>query len=427
MSDFDDKLSQLSTLFKGANKTTLHEFLKRAKSDLDRAVNIYLDQEKRKRPLKQPKLEHFFNNVSKKIKLNDCDDIHSTSEEPKKTIQKDNFSAETVANQQTSINKVNLNDALKWPLINSNKSSRRIIQPVLKLFSPQDISEKTPCTLIHDVLPKELANSLLKVMLKESETWHRSQWWLFERMVTSPRTSSFYISNQVKNTCDGDVYYNGKKTSNARQFLPEMEEARKIIMNIVNEKRKIRGEWNPNVAVTNCYANSKESVGWHSDQLTNLGPRPIIASLSLGTTRQFRLRRINEKSSRIISIPLPHNSLLIMWPPCQELWKHEVCSQNVIDNLHPIAGPKRINITFRQFRDEYTAEWTPKCSCGIQCVLKPVMRGTNIGKYFYMCYASGVNEGQKCSFFEWLDVSKRQIDYKRKYNSLESIQSVESL
>ncbi|CAG8740838.1 1813_t:CDS:2 [Racocetra persica] len=274
-------------------------------------------------------------------------------------------------------------------------------------------------------------------------------------MVTSPHTSSFYISNEVKNTYNGDVYFNGKKTSNARQFLPEMEEARKIIMNIVNEKRKNRGEWNPNVAAVRnkllcklkrqdslipiidsesrtgikfIYFNLTliESVGWHSDQLTRLGPRPIIGSLSLGTTRQFRLRRINEKSSRIISIPLPHNSLLIMWPPCQELWKHEVCSQNVIDNLHPIAGSKRINITFRQFRDEYTAEWTPKCSCGIQCVLKPVMRGPNIGKYFYMCYASGVNEGQKCDFFEWLDVSKRQIDYKRKYNSLESIQSIQS-
>ncbi|CAG8530586.1 5804_t:CDS:1 [Racocetra fulgida] len=240
MSDFDDKQSQLSALFKDANKTSLHDALKRAKGDLDRAVNIYLDQERRKRPLKQPKLEHFFDNVSKKIKLNDCD-IHSTGEETKKIMQNDNFPTETAIIQQTSIKKVNPNDAFKWPSLTNSynlKKPRRIIQPVLKLFRPQDISEKTPCTLIHDVLPKELANSLLKVMLKESETWHRSQWWLFERMVTSPRTSSFYISNEVKNTYDGDVYFNGKKTSNARQFLPEMEEARKIIMNIVNEKRK---------------------------------------------------------------------------------------------------------------------------------------------------------------------------------------------
>ncbi|CAG8831115.1 14106_t:CDS:1, partial [Gigaspora rosea] len=77
MSDFDDKLSQLLALFKDANKTSLHDALKRAKGDLERAVNIYLDQERRKRPLKQPKLEHFFNDMSKKIKLNDYD-VHST-------------------------------------------------------------------------------------------------------------------------------------------------------------------------------------------------------------------------------------------------------------------------------------------------------------------------------------------------------------
>ncbi|CAG8659057.1 6842_t:CDS:1 [Dentiscutata heterogama] len=241
MSDFDDKLSQLLVIFKDANKTSLHDALKRAKGDLESAVNIYLDQERRKRPLKQPKLEYFFNDVSKKIKLNDSD-IHSISEETKKIVQVSKIPAEITVNQQTS---VNLNDALKWPpsLTNSRsfkKSPRRIIQPALQLFRPQDISEKTPCTLIHDVLPKELANSLLKVMLKESETWHRNQWWLFERLVTSPRTSSFYISNEVKNIYDGDVYYNGEKTVNTRRFLPEMEEARKIITNIVNEKRKSR-------------------------------------------------------------------------------------------------------------------------------------------------------------------------------------------
>lgn len=25
-----------------------------------------------------------------------------------------------------------------------------------------------------------------------------------------------------------------------------------------------------------------------------------------------------------IDAPLPHNTLVIMWPPCQEAWKHEV-------------------------------------------------------------------------------------------------------
>ena len=83
-----------------------------------------------------------------------------------------------------------------------------------------------------------------------------------------------------------------------------MEEACEYIEKIVNaEMRKrtrfplewggdpigddaIDGEdrviWRANVAASNRYEGSQESVGFHSDQLTYLGPYPTIASLSLG-------------------------------------------------------------------------------------------------------------------------------------------------
>lgn len=75
-----------------------------------------------------------------------------------------------------------------------------------------------------------------------------------------------------------------------------MEEACKIIERIVNEQLKQRrrfplewggdtdkeAAWRANVAASNCYEGSKESVGFHSDQMTYLGPYPTIASLSLG-------------------------------------------------------------------------------------------------------------------------------------------------
>ena len=40
--------------------------------------------------------------------------------------------------------------------------------------------------------------------------------------------------------------------------------------------------WRANVAASNRYEGSQESVGFHSDQLTNIGPFATIASLSLG-------------------------------------------------------------------------------------------------------------------------------------------------
>src|SRR4051794_12112810 len=88
--------------------------------------------------------------------------------------------------------------------------------------------------------------------------------------------------------------------------------------------------WAPNAAFVNCYAGPQQSVGWHSDQMTYLGPRAVIGSLSLGVAREFRVRRIlpkdGEKSNAAddsdaegqISIHLPHNSLLVMHAEMQE-------------------------------------------------------------------------------------------------------------
>jgi alkylated DNA repair dioxygenase AlkB len=78
-------------------------------------------------------------------------------------------------------------------------------------------------------------------------------------------------------------------------FPPAMEEACNVVERVVNEQLKNRqrfplewgsdggdANWRANVAASNCYEGSKESVGFHSDQLTYLGPYPTIASLSLG-------------------------------------------------------------------------------------------------------------------------------------------------
>jgi len=75
-----------------------------------------------------------------------------------------------------------------------------------------------------------------------------------------------------------------------------MEEACSYIEKIVNDEMRKRKRfplewggagtegqiWRANVAASNCYEGRKESVGFHSDQLTYLGPYPTIASLSLG-------------------------------------------------------------------------------------------------------------------------------------------------
>jgi len=84
-------------------------------------------------------------------------------------------------------------------------------------------------------------------------------------------------------------------------------------------------QWKANTAFVNCYDGGKENVGYHADQLTYLGPRAVIGSLSLGVASEFRVRKIVAEGVEYrksdgtladaqgqISIHLPHNSLLIM-------------------------------------------------------------------------------------------------------------------
>ena len=149
-------------------------------------------------------------------------------------------------------------------------------------------------------------------------------------------------------------------------------------------------------------------MGYHCDQLTYLGPRPILGRLSLGVPREFRVRKIvarddeeaaGSKDQKAdaegqISIHLPHNSLLIMHAEMQEEWKHSIHPNSVIDP-HPIAGNKRINVTYRHYRESFHPRYTPRCKCNVATVLRCVQRKKeNRGRYMWMCHA-GLTPGKE--------------------------------
>jgi hypothetical protein len=63
----------------------------------------------------------------------------------------------------------------------------------LHLFSPEDVATYTPCSIIHNFLPAEEANDLLKELLEEANTFERMTFKLFDNVVQSPHTTSFYV------------------------------------------------------------------------------------------------------------------------------------------------------------------------------------------------------------------------------------------
>ena len=303
----------------------------------------------------------------------------------------------------------------------------------LFLYSPQDIETHTPCSIIHNFLPADEANALLTELLDESKTFEKEVFQLFDRIVESPHTMAFYVDSFKEVEEQKTTYvYNGSTIKDIRQTPPKMLSASTKVRQAVNneiqrriaqfypngEKLKYQDpkEWKPNTAFVNCYDGPQQSVGYHSDQLTYLGPRAVIGSLSLGVAREFRVRKIVPKdtdndsenfiaadSQGQISIHLPHNSLLVMHAEMQEHWKHSIVPTTAIDP-HPIAGNKRLNITYRYYKPSFHPRFTPKCHCKVPVVLRCVQRKSeNLGRYMWMCHA-GYTPGQKgCSFFQWAE------------------------
>ncbi|XP_025890517.1 alpha-ketoglutarate-dependent dioxygenase alkB homolog 3 [Nothoprocta perdicaria] len=102
-----------------------------------------------------------------------------------------------------------------------------------------------------------------------------------------------------------------------------------------------------NSLLCNLYRSERDGVEWHSDDEPALGRNPVIASLSLGASRVFEMRKKpspeeNEDYTYVerLRIPLDHGTLLMMEGATQADWQHRVPKE-----YH--SRDARINLTFR--------------------------------------------------------------------------------
>ncbi|WP_369940378.1 alpha-ketoglutarate-dependent dioxygenase AlkB family protein [Xanthomonas medicagonis] len=95
-----------------------------------------------------------------------------------------------------------------------------------------------------------------------------------------------------------------------------------------------------NSVLANRYRDGRDAMGWHSDDEKELGPRPLIASLSLGATRRFALRHRQEPALRQ-ALELTSGGLLLMGGETQRLYRHALPR-----TARPVG--ERINLTFRR-------------------------------------------------------------------------------
>ena len=96
-----------------------------------------------------------------------------------------------------------------------------------------------------------------------------------------------------------------------------------------------------NGVLCNLYRNGADHMHMHSDAHSDLGPEPVLASVSFGAARPLSLH--HKQGKRKLDLILPNGSLLVMRGTMQEFYYH---------GLPPVAGltQPRINLTFRWIR-----------------------------------------------------------------------------
>ena len=95
-----------------------------------------------------------------------------------------------------------------------------------------------------------------------------------------------------------------------------------------------------NSVLLNYYRDGSDSVSWHADDETELGPNPIVASVSLGAERTLEFKPKFNLTTPKKQIVLGNGSILIMGKTIQNNWLHKL--PKISETIDP-----RISLTFR--------------------------------------------------------------------------------
>ena len=161
--------------------------------------------------------------------------------------------------------------------------------------------------------------------LLEQTPWRQPRVRLFGREVRSPRLACWYGDPDAVYT------YSGQRNE-PRPWTPLLAGIRERV------ERASGARFNS--VLLNYYRDGEDRMGWHSDDEPELGDAPLVASLSLGSTRVLRLAHRRRRWMRC-ELRLSGGSLLLMRPPLQADWRHCVPSAG------SVRAP-RVNLTFRQ-------------------------------------------------------------------------------
>ena len=173
-------------------------------------------------------------------------------------------------------------------------------------------------------LAPAVADALL-VGLQETVAWECHRIRLFGREHASPRLSCWIGDPGTAYRYSGTRFEPRPWPDALLSVRTRLREALQIDFNSV---------------LANRYRDGRDAMGWHADNESELGPQPVIASLSLGATRRFVLKHRGDPT-RKLALDLPHGSLLVMSGETQRHYRHALPR-----TAKPVG--ERINLTFRR-------------------------------------------------------------------------------
>ena len=167
-------------------------------------------------------------------------------------------------------------------------------------------------------------SAALYTSLVTQQQWPDNHYSLAGRTFSLPRKQTWHA--------DPGIHYSySNNLLQTRPWTPLLSQLRHSVQTYLNCEF--------NSVLVNWYRNGEDYVGWHADDEAELGPAPLIASLSLGATRTFCYKHKFHTVSG--SIQLTSGSLLIMQPSVQHQWLHAVLPEHEVNE-------GRINMTFRR-------------------------------------------------------------------------------
>ncbi|WP_027379553.1 alpha-ketoglutarate-dependent dioxygenase AlkB family protein [Chryseobacterium daeguense] len=176
-------------------------------------------------------------------------------------------------------------------------------------------------------LSEEEASALEKKLMKTAP-WKQNTQKMYDKIVLTPRLTAWYGD-------DSKLYNLGGNEFKVNPWLPELLD--------LKQKIEKKSGYQFNSVLLNLYRDGNDSVAWHRDKESELGNRPVIASVSLGQVRNFDFRKVDDHKNKY-SLPLRHGSLLIMKGDLQVHWEHRIAKS--VKRMKP-----RINLTFRLIRE----------------------------------------------------------------------------